>query len=185
MGFHAYYIWFLSLSLFKEFFAKTLNDVRFNFRWNVITLSCFFTHFQRLAVCPILNKMNKKPILPCTAPMGECAVNTNYTYKTHDTNGKQNGEYSTQPFKYIHVANGNPNRPFPPHASFCILDSNTNKAIGISKRLHSRSFFIFYILPQCNFACNTQIKSCCCDTQSLKYTAHSRQSNNTCTFLQL
>ena len=76
MCFHAYYIWFLSLSLFKDFFVKTLNDVRFNFRWNVITLSCFFTHFQRLAVCPILNKMNKKPILPCATPMGECAVNT-------------------------------------------------------------------------------------------------------------
>ena len=30
---------------------------------------CFFTHVQRLAVCPIQNKMNKKPILPCTAPM--------------------------------------------------------------------------------------------------------------------
>ena len=34
---HVYYIWFLSLSLFKDFYAKTLNDVRFNFRWNVIT----------------------------------------------------------------------------------------------------------------------------------------------------
>lgn len=37
---------------------------------------CFFTHVQRFAVCPIQKKMNKKPILPCTAPMGECAVNT-------------------------------------------------------------------------------------------------------------
>ena len=36
---HVYYIWFLSLSLFKDFYAKTLNDVRFNFRWNVITAS--------------------------------------------------------------------------------------------------------------------------------------------------
>ena len=36
---------------------------------------CFFTHFQRLAVCPIQNNINKKPILPCTAPMGECVVN--------------------------------------------------------------------------------------------------------------
>ena len=62
---HVYYIWFLSLSLFKDFYAKTLNDVIFNFRWNVITLSCFFTNFQRLAVCPIQNKMNKKPILLC------------------------------------------------------------------------------------------------------------------------
>lgn len=35
---HVYYIWFLSLSLFKDFYAKTLNDVRFNFRWNVITV---------------------------------------------------------------------------------------------------------------------------------------------------
>lgn len=48
--------------------------------------------------------------------------------------------------KYIHVANGNPNRPLPPHASICMLDSNTNKAIGISKRLHNRSFFIFSIV---------------------------------------
>ena len=36
---HVYYIWFLSLSLFKDFYAKTLNDVRFNFRWNVITIT--------------------------------------------------------------------------------------------------------------------------------------------------
>ena len=36
---HVYYIWFLSLSLFKDFYAKTLNDVIFNFRWNVITAS--------------------------------------------------------------------------------------------------------------------------------------------------
>ena len=27
---HVYYIWFLSLSLFKDFYAKTLNDVIFN-----------------------------------------------------------------------------------------------------------------------------------------------------------
>mgnify|MGYP004598831221 FL=1 len=40
---HVYYIWFLSLSLFKDFYAKTLNDVIFNFRWNVITSFVFAT----------------------------------------------------------------------------------------------------------------------------------------------
>lgn len=169
---------------------------------------CFFTHFQRLAVCPIQNKMNKKPILPCTAPMGECAVNTiirtkvttlmasrmanivhshfvcifkPFTFvsqfllpkcKYRCSITKMNINIPRMQCKYIHVANGNPNRPLPPHASICILDSNTNKAIGISKRLHNRSFFIFSILPQCNLSCNTQIKGCCRNAQSLKHTTH-------------
>ena len=182
---------------------------------------CFFTHVQRFAVCPIQKKMNKKPILPCTAPMGECAVNTiirtkvttlmasrmanivhnhfvclfkPFTFvsqfllpkcKYRCSITKMNINIPRMQCKYIHVANGNPNRPSPPHASICILDSNTNKAIDISKRLHNRSFFIFSILPQCNLSCNTQIKGCRCYTQSLEYTAHGWQCDNTCTFLQL
>ena len=50
---HVYYIWFLSLSLFKDFYAKTLNDVRFNFRWNVITASVSIISW--LSVLYVLN----------------------------------------------------------------------------------------------------------------------------------
>ena len=50
---HVYYIWFLSLSLFKDFYAKTLNDVRFNFRWNVITITVSIISW--LSVLYVLN----------------------------------------------------------------------------------------------------------------------------------
>ena len=148
---------------------------------------CFFTHFQRFAVCPIQNNMNKKPILPCTAPMGECAVNTMIRTKTTTLMANRMANIVHSRFvclfkpltfvsqlllpkckyrcsitrtninvpkmqcKYIHVENGNPSRPLPPHASICMLDSKTNKATGISKRSHNRIFFIFSILPQCYF----------------------------------
>ena len=54
---HVYYIWFLSLSLFKDFYAKTLNDVRFNFRWNVITI-----HVSIISWLSILYTLNGRKV---------------------------------------------------------------------------------------------------------------------------
>lgn len=146
---------------------------------------CFFTHFQRLAVCPIQNNINKKPILPCTAPMGECVVNiivrikatmlmksrmTNITqshivclfkpftfviqfllpkYKYRCSITKMNINVPRMQCKYIHVANGNPNRLLPPHASICMLDASDNTAKVISKRLQTLNVETLFITMYC------------------------------------
>ena len=51
--------------------------------------------------------------------------------------------------KYIHVANGNPNRLLPPHASICMLDASDNTAKVISKRLQTLNVETLFITMYC------------------------------------
>ena len=44
----AFCAWILLLSLFKDFFAKTVYDIRFDFRWKFFTISVFTTDYYSI-----------------------------------------------------------------------------------------------------------------------------------------